>query len=377
MMRALLLTVAVLGLTGCGSSKLVDKDLQPAELGKLVAQAQLSQQAKTQLACKDLGYLPQMQPVIDGAELYLACGREVAVLDAQTLKIQRSITLANEASSGVVKVGNDVYVGSLNGFVYRLNAQDLSIQNKFQFESEVSALSVGEGVVAVRTQEGKLTILESDSLTQRWAYTRKTPELSMRGMSPAMIVGNRVYLGLDQGRLIAFELDSGRTLWERVLSMSTGVSDLERLVDIDANLQQRDGVLTVLAYQGRLAQVDMDNGGVRWYKAESSLNTPALGQHLFVVDDESTVKAYHPQTGNVVWQQKALHHRQLTAPVVWNQAVWTADFDGFLHGLNTQDGALMARMDLSNSLAMPIVVEGDSMYVMTVDGVLSRLSVKR
>lgn len=377
MIRVILLSIAVLGLAGCGSSKLVDKDLQPAELGKLVAKTQLSVQAKAQLECKDLGYLPQMQPVIDGTELYVACGQKVSVLDVQTLQVQRSITLANEASSGVVKVGNDVYVGSLNGFVYRLNAQDLSIQNKFQFESEVSALSVGEGVVAVRTQEGKLTILESDSLTQRWAYTRKTPELSMRGMSPAVIVDNRVYLGLDQGRLIAFELDTGRTLWERVIAMSTGVSDLERLVDIDANLQFRDGALTVLTYQGRLAQVDMDNGGVRWYKTESSVNTPALGQHLFVVDEESTIKAYHPQTGNVVWQQKALHHRQLTAPVVWNQAVWTADFDGFLHGLNIQEGALVARMDLSNSLAMPIVVEGDSMYVMTVDGVLSRLSVKR
>jgi len=131
MIRFLSFTVLSVLLVGCGSSKLVDKDLQPAELTKIEAKIQLNEHKKLQLGCDHLGYLPQMKPVYDKGQIFVACGLEVTILDAVTLNTVQRMTLANEASSGVVKVGNDLYVGSLNGYLYRLNAQDLTIQNKF------------------------------------------------------------------------------------------------------------------------------------------------------------------------------------------------------------------------------------------------------
>src|SRR3546814_2264649 len=72
---------------------------------------------------------------------------------------------------------------------------------------------------------------------------RTVPSLTLRGLSAPVVVGNRVYVGLDNGRVLALRTSDGQVAWEQVVSAPTGRNELERITDIDAPLLSDGGEL--------------------------------------------------------------------------------------------------------------------------------------
>jgi outer membrane protein assembly factor BamB len=79
---------------------------------------------------------------------------------------------------------------------------------------------------------------------------------------------------------------------------------------------------------------------------------------LYVTDDQSEVWALDRNSGASLWKQDKLRWRSLTAPVVMNNNVVVADFEGYIHWLSGEDGRLVARgrSDSSGLTSAPIVV---------------------
>jgi len=70
-----------------------------------------------------------------------------------------------------------------------------------------------------------------------------------------------------------------------------------------------------------------------------------------------------------MWKNDSLKHRWLTGPAVQGNYVVVGDLEGYVHWLQTGDGALAARERLSKKAirAQPLVV-GDTVYVEDVEG---------
>ncbi|HEX8776503.1 MAG TPA: PQQ-binding-like beta-propeller repeat protein, partial [Rhodanobacter sp.] len=93
------------------------------------------------------------------------------------------------------------------------------------------------------------------------------------------------------------------------------------------------------------------------------------GNAVYGVDDQGVVWAFDRSGGADMWKNDKLKYRWLTGPAVQGNYVVVGDMYGYVHWLQTGDGALAARVRLSKKAiqAQPLVV-GDTVYVEDVKG---------
>lgn len=275
-------------------------------------------------------------------------------------------------AGGPAVTGDLLAVGTLDGHVYGVNAKDGSPRWEAELDAEVltSPVIVGDLVVA-RTGDGRVYALDSTNGQRRWVYDQSTvPLLSLRGNGPLLVANGVLFFGSDDGKLIALRLDNGSKLWEQQLSSGEGRTEIDRLNDADGAILLDGATLYGAGYHGNLVAVDGPSGRPLWSHPFSSFDSLAVGGNaLFGVNDQSQVWAFDKTGGADMWKNDALKYRWLTAPAVQGDYVVVGDLEGYVHWLQTGDGALAARERLSKKAirAQPLVV-GDTVYVEDVEG---------
>lgn len=287
--------------------------------------------------------------------------------DGEAAKISGGVTIAYET----------VFLGTENGEVLALDANTGDIKWQVTVKGEViAAPAVEEGIVVLNTGSGKVFALDASTGEQVWVYESDVPPLSLRGVSsPAAVSGGAIF-GTATGKLIVNILATGQTAWEQVISSASGVTELERIVDIDSQPLVEGGIVYVITYDGALAAVEMRSGRIIWkreYKSYRRLT--ASGTNLFVVDANSNVYALDSRNGVELWSQGTLKQRLLTSAVPVGDYLVAGDKFGFLHWFNQSDGKIVARLDVGGddedeSIYSAPVVEGTMVYTQTRDGKL-------
>lgn len=268
--------------------------------------------------------------------------------------------------------GDLLAIGTLDGHVYGINAKDGSPRWEATLNSEVlTAPAVVGGFVIVRTGDGRLYGLDSTSGERRWAYDQgNVPLLSLRGNGPLLVANGVVFFGSDNGKLVALRLDNGEKLWEQTLASGEGRTEIDRLNDADGSILLDGTTLYGAAYHGNLVAVDGPSGRPLWSRPFSTFTSvDVAGNALYGVNEDSQVWAFDKNGGADMWKNDKLKYRWLSAPAVQGNYVVVGDVEGYVHWLQTSDGALAARERLSKKpiRARPLVV-GDTVYVEDVKG---------
>ena len=96
-----------------------------------------------------------------------------------------------------------------------------------------------------------------------------------------------------------------------------------------------------------------------------------------MTSDTSVVTAYDRASGATLWKQDKLLGRRLSAPAVLGSLIAVGDYQGYVHFLERQDGAFVARVstDGSGISARPLKV-GRNVVVQTNSGGLYAISVQ-
>jgi len=304
---------------------------------------------------------------------------DVAAYDVATGD-QRWESSTDTPISGGPGVGEGlVIVGTSDGEVLALAADSGKVAWRRRVSSEVlSAPIASQGVVVVRTQDGKLVGLRAADGERLWVYDRAVPALSLRGTSAPVVAGSSVVAGFDSGLLVALALKDGALLWESRIATPSGRSELERLVDIDADPVVAGAWVYVVTYQGRIAAVDRVTGDVAWRRDMSShAGLGVDGRNLYVTDADSFVWSLDRDSSASLWRQDKLARRALTPPAVLDRHVAVGDFEGYVHFLDREDGRLAARVSVDgDGIAAAPVVAGDLLLVYGLGGTLTALRVE-
>lgn len=368
--RSLLALVVITALSACslleGKS---ESQEQPAELSKLPASsldARVVWRAGAGEASKKDFY--GLRLALDASYLYAA--DTAGKVTAFSLKDGRSAWQAQSQprlASGVGIAGEKLLVGTLDGEVIALNADKGAIAWRASISSEVLVPPVGnEQTIIVRTGDGRVYGLAAADGQRLWAFDRVVPTLSLRGVSQPVIADDRVFAGLDNGKLVALDLATGRLLWEEAVAVPSGRSEIERLVDVDADPVVSDNVVYAVSVGGAAVALDTATGNLKWRQELSSHRGLVVdSDRVYASGRDGRVWALDRQNGAVLWSQDALKHRQLTQPVVHNGQVAVGDLEGYIHWLSPEDGSLRGRLSAGRSafIAPPVVV-GDRLYVL-------------
>lgn len=265
-------------------------------------------------------------------------------------------------------------VGSDEGDVLAYSSESGEFIWQAKVSSEIlAAPQEAKDIVVVRTIDGRIYGLDAYDGKRLWTYERTMPTLTLRGTSNPVITGDVVIAGFDGGRLSAIELFTGKLIWETSISLSSGRSQLERMVDIDSDPVIIGNDIYVATFQGRIASVALESGRITWARDISSYaGFTSDGKNIYITDDQSHVWALDRLTGNSVWKQENLYARQVTAPATIGDLVVVGDLEGYLHWMDKNNGQFVARTQISKSaiIAPPIAVE-DVVYAYSSDGTLS------
>ena len=272
------------------------------------------------------------------------------------------------ASEKLVMVGSDegdvlTYANASGEFLW---------QTKVSSEI-LAAPQEANDIVVVRTIDGKIFGLDAINGSRLWTYDRTMPLLTLRGTSNPVIADGVVIAGFDGGRISALDLFTGKLIWETSVSLASGQSQLERMIDIDSDPLIIGNDIYVATFQGRLASVALENGRVTWARDISSYaGFTSDGENIYITDDQSNIWALDRTTGTSLWKQENLFARQATAPATIGNLVVVGDLEGYLHWMDKSNGQFVARTQISKVaiLAPPVAVE-DVVYAYSSDGTLS------
>lgn len=355
-MRLLAALLLATGLAGCGTVGgwfgMSDKapKAKPAELGEIKATLSLTRGWEANVGP---GKAYVFSPGTDGQAAYAAGadGRIVKLDLASGRELWR--IEAGQALSAGVGVGEGlVLVGTPKGELLAFRAETGQPAWTARLSGEVLSLpATGAGVVAARSNDGKVWLLDAADGKQRWVYSRALPALILRQPGGLLVTAQGVYAGYPGGKLTALALANGAPLWETNVALPRGATELERIADVAGALAADERMVCAAAYQGRIGCFDQANGNPVWVREFSGLTGVGLGERfMFAVDDHAVVHGFDKLRGASLWKQEALRERRLTTPLVLNDGlVAVADFQGVVHLLGLEEGALAARASTDGS----------------------------
>jgi outer membrane protein assembly factor BamB len=388
MKRAMLVALtSVVALAGCHSFK--KENVQPPtpldKSFKPTAQVTRLWTSRVGAGAGDSGV--RLRPAFADGVIYAAStDGKIAALDANSGKTVWSKSSSTKGwfgwgdknrkdafyAGGPAVSGDLLTIGTLDGHVYGIGAKDGSPRWEATVSSEVLASPViVNNLVVVRTADGRLYGLDSTSGERRWAYDQgSVPLLSLRGNGPLLAANGVVFLGSDNGKLVALRLDNGEKLWEQNLASGEGRTEIDRLNDADGGILLDGNTLYGAAYHGNLVAVDGPSGRPLWSRPFSTFTSlDTAGNAVYGVNDQSQVWAFDKSGGADMWKNDGLKYRWVTGPAVQGNYIVVGDMEGYVHWMQGSDGALAARERLSKKAirAQPLVV-GDTVYVEDVKG---------
>lgn len=248
-------------------------------------------------------------------------------------------------------------------------------QTKLSSDS-LSAPVIAQKNVLVKTIDGTVYALNLQTGEKIWTTSHGAPNLILKASASPVVMDKLALIGFSDGRLSAIDIENGHTVWERGVAYANGSSDIERLVDIDADPIVQGNTVYLATYQGYLGALSLTDGEFIWRKPASIYKNMVMDNTtLYLTDSDDIVWAINKQDGSVKWKQLALKARGLTEPVLIGNQLIVGDKTGLLHSLAKQNGELTGRTQLGSAIHIAPSVAGNHLYVLTANGKLNYLSV--
>lgn len=362
-MRLLLALLVAAGLVGCSTTKdMADSvggwfgmsggvaKVKPAELGEIKASV-IPVRAWDVRVGAGKNYV--FSPATDGLAAYAADAEgHIVKLDLATGRELWRIDVKQSLSAGVGVGEGLVLVGTPKGELLAFRAETGQPAWTAKLSGEVLTAPVaGAGVVAARSNDGKVWLLDAVDGKQRWVHGRTLPALILREPGDLLLGAGAVYAGHPGGKLTALALTNGAALWEANVALPKGVTELERIADVAGALVADERMVCAAAYQGRIGCFDRVTGNPVWTRDFSGLSGVGLGERfIFAADEHAILQGYDKLRGASLWKQEGLRDRGLTTPLVLSGGrVAVADYQGVIHLLGLEDGALIGRAETDGS----------------------------
>lgn len=383
-MRRLLPLAAVLLLQGCETvSNTYDGWFGSASKQKAAELVQFQARATTRIVWQ--GNVGNSQrsafyPALGGNTAYAAgASGQIAGFNTGSGAQQARFEAGSPLSGGVGYGSGLVLAGTARGEVLAFEPSGKPAW-KTQLTGEVLSPPNGaDGVIVVRTGDGRIYGLNAADGKQRWVYQRALPTLAVRSFAGIAVDRGAVFAGFPGGRLVAIALANGNVGWESVVALPKGATELERVTDV-TSLPVVDGSqVCAVAFQGRVVCFDVMRGETLWARDVSSIAGMGLDpRNAYVTDDRSAVLALDRRNGASVWKQDKLSGRWATAPLALGRHVIVGDFEGYVHVLSRDDGAFVARIATDGSAIQvpPVALDLSTFLVQTRNGGVFAISVQ-
>ena len=284
-------------------------------------------------------------------------------------KINWQINLDRELSSGVASGFGKLVVSDIDGFVIAIDSERQEILWEKNIGGEIlSNAVISASHVIAKNSVGELVALDSSSGEKNWSFRSQLPALTVRGTGEPIIEDGIVFSTFDNGRLAAFQLDTGFFLWDAPISFLEGSSELENLIDADSAPILVKQLIFATNYQGNLTAFDIAQKRPVWSEDSSSFYSPiAVNNMIMVIQDDSSIISFSLNNLSKSWTSEEYLRRDLSNGAVHKNLLLVGDLEGYVHVINPLTGITVGRKKVTGKPIMSIVTFRDLAYIVDQD----------
>lgn len=328
----------------------------------------------------DDALLLALTPAVNGGTIYAANADGGVLAISRASGDVRWKVNVDTSLVGAVGVGADwVFVSPANGGVIALDAASGTERWRAQTSSQVLAAVATDGdVVVAQSTDARAQAFDANTGRARWSYKASQAVLTLRGNSSPVIQSGSVFVAFDNGKIAVLNASTGLMQWERRFIVPDGRTELERIIDVQADPVLTSTDVIVASYQGAIVDIAQESGQIKWEQKASVVHSMATADDvIFLVEGKDTVRALSMTTGNEIWKADGLDNRGLSSPAVLGAYLAVADKRGYIHLLKRADGSYVGRYNIGgNGVRADLQSDGDTLYALTASGKLYALSIK-
>ena len=367
------LAILSVAMVGCSSNKVKVEKVKPNPLPKLVQATSLTEVFSHKVsASSEQDPLRLRLDVDNGVVFAMNPNGEVVAYKGKQRLWETKVT-KQELTSGVEAADGLVVVASRKGQVFALDQQTGEQKWTAQLSGAViSPALIQTGRVILVANDGTVFALDEATGQQAWTYKMANAAFSLRGQaSPVSLDPRTIAVASSNGYLYAIDSLTGAPRMQRRVAVSDGRSDIQRLVDIDAEPVVVGQYVVTNSFQGQVTVLDLAAQRVAWSVDASSINRPEVAENkVFVAQRDGKLKAFDLATGQELWENEQLLNRNLSNPVLLGQQLVVGDLDGVLHLIDPNTGTLVGRAKTSGEVRTLRVLD-NQLFVATRKGELS------
>ncbi|MDX1669499.1 MAG: outer membrane protein assembly factor BamB [Limnobacter sp.] len=373
-----LLVCSSVGLAACSSlNPFSGSTLEPAELQSFAPALEIEPLWQLDIGDSEQG---AFAPAVRGEFLFAASGEgNLLAIASETGKVIWSREIEGGLSAGVAAGIDTVAVVDQSN---TLRAYDFDGNSRWsiQLETDVTTPPLGEaGLILVRSIDYAVSAYSAQSGGLVWRYQRQLPALTLRSEIPVSINNGVIYAGFPGGRVVGLDFESGNLVWEGSLTTPTGTTEIERIADVTGAPIYNFREVCAGSFQGSVGCLDLNSGRTVWSVEFSAPNGASVDDRYVIANNElGDLYAFSRSGGREVWRIETLQRRSPTTPVVMGRAVAVGDYEGYVHFINRDDGATIARIRAGKEplTSPPLKLSENLMVSQSRDGRLVMLAVQ-
>ena len=367
------LAILSVAMVGCSSNKVKVEKVKPNPLPKLVQATSLTEVFSHKVSASSEQDPLRLRLDVDNGVIFAMNPKgEVTAYKGKQRLWETKVT-KQELTSGVEAADGLVVVASRKGQVFALDQQTGEQKWTAQLSGAViSPALIQTGRVILVANDGTVFALDEATGQQAWTYKMANAAFSLRGQaSPVSLDPRTIAVASSNGYLYAIDSLTGAPRMQRRVAVSDGRSDIQRLVDIDAEPVVVGQYVVTNSFQGQVTVLDLAAQRVAWSVDASSINRPEVAENkVFVEQRDGKLKAFDLATGQELWENEQLLNRNLSNPVLLGQQLVVGDLDGVLHLIDPNTGTLVGRAKTSGEVRTLRVLD-NQLFVATRKGELS------
>ena len=244
-----------------------------------------------------------------------------------------------------------------------------------------AAPSILNDRVFVVTLENKIIAFDANDGKSLWDYQALSELSGIVGAASPAINNEVVIPAFSSGEIMALRVENGSVAWSDDLSPTTRVGGLAALPDIQGLPVIDKNLAFAISFGGKMVAIDLTTGQRVWSKELSGTETPwVAGNMIFLITANSELIALARDTGAIAWvkplsgfvKEDASRMGLLwSGPVLAGGRLILTGPEGNLLEVNPENGEMIRRMELKDTAAVPPLVAGNTLLILTNDGTLT------
>jgi outer membrane protein assembly factor BamB len=243
-----------------------------------------------------------------------------------------------------------------------------------------AAPTVRGGRVFVLTVDNKLFALSAKTGKNLWTHTGAAEAASLLGSASPAVDAGVIIIPYTSGDLVALKADSGRLLWQDSLSSIKRTDVVSNLAHIRGRPVIDRGRVFAISHAGQMAAFDLRTGRRLWQKEIGGLESPwVAGDYIFLITNDAEIAALSRDTGAIHWVRALPRYEDPETqenPIIWTGPILAGDrlIAAGSHGraiaISPYSGRLLGNIELPDGVSVPPVVAGGSVYFLADDAEL-------